>query len=36
MADLDGDMHGAVDAQHVAMALQMRVRLRVSMREQVA
>ena len=36
LADLDGDMSAAVGEQHVALALQLRVRLRVSMREQVA
>ena len=36
LADLDGDMSAAVGEEHVAMALQLRVRLRVSMREQVA
>jgi magnesium chelatase family protein len=36
LADLDGDMETAVGEAHVAMALQLRVRLRVSMREQVA
>ena len=36
LADLDGDMSNAVGEQHVALALQMRVRMRVSMREQAA
>jgi magnesium chelatase family protein len=36
IADLDGDMSSPVDQEHVAMALQLRVRLRVSVREQVA
>jgi magnesium chelatase family protein len=36
LADLDGDMSAAVGEEHVAMALQLRVRLRVSVREQVA
>jgi magnesium chelatase family protein len=36
IADLEGDPTEAVGEQHVAMALQLRVRLRVSMREQVA
>lgn len=36
IADLDGDMSAPVGEQHVAMALQLRVRLRVSVREQVA
>jgi len=36
IADLEGDPTEAVSEQHVAMALQLRVRLRVSMREQVA
>jgi magnesium chelatase family protein len=36
LADLDGDMSAAVSEDHVALALQLRVRLRVSMREQVA
>jgi magnesium chelatase family protein len=36
LADLDGDLSASVGEQHVAMALQLRVRLRVSMREQVA
>jgi magnesium chelatase family protein len=35
IADLDGDM-SAVGEQHVALALQLRVKLRVSFREQVA
>ncbi|MEP7203130.1 MAG: YifB family Mg chelatase-like AAA ATPase [Ilumatobacteraceae bacterium] len=34
--DLDGDLSAAVGEQHVALALQLRVRLRVSVREQVA
>jgi magnesium chelatase family protein len=36
IADLDGDMSAPVGPEHVAMALQLRVRLRVSVREQVA
>jgi magnesium chelatase family protein len=36
IADLDGDMSAPVGEEHVAMALQLRVRLRVSVREQVA
>ena len=36
IADLDGDSSDAVDEQHVTMALQLRVRLRVSAREQAA
>ena len=36
LADLDGDPVEAVGEQHVAMALQLRVRLRVSSREQAA
>jgi len=36
IADLDGDTSVPVGAQHVAMALQLRVRLRVSVRKQVA
>ena len=36
LADLDGDLSAAVGEQHVALALQLRVRLRVSVREQVA
>ena len=36
IADLDGDVVTAVGEQHVAMALQLRVRLRASPREQVA
>jgi magnesium chelatase family protein len=36
LADLDGDPSAAVSEQHVALALQLRVRLRVSVREQVA
>jgi magnesium chelatase family protein len=36
IADLDGDLSAAVGEQHVALALQLRVRLRVSVREQVA
>jgi magnesium chelatase family protein len=36
IADLDGDMSAPVGQEHVAMALQLRVRLRVSVREQVA
>lgn len=36
LADLDGDPSASVGEQHVALALQLRVRLRVSMREQVA
>ena len=36
IADLDGDTSAAVAEQHVALALQLRVRLRVSVREQVA
>jgi magnesium chelatase family protein len=36
IADLDGDMSAPVGPEHVAMALQLRVRLRVSAREQVA
>ena len=36
LADLDGELSEPVGAQHVALALQLRVRLRVSMREQVA
>ena len=36
IADLEGDPTAAVGEQHVAMALQLRVRLRVSLREQVA
>jgi magnesium chelatase family protein len=36
IADLDGDMSAVVAEQHVALALQLRVRLRVSVREQVA
>ena len=36
IADLDGDATAPVGEQHVAMALQMRVRLRASLREQVA
>lgn len=36
IADLDGDMSAPVCEEHVAMALQLRVRLRVSVREQVA
>jgi magnesium chelatase family protein len=36
IADLDGDPSAAVGEQHVAMALQLRVRMRVSLREQVA
>ncbi len=36
LADLDGDLTALVGEQHVAMALQLRVRLRVSMREQAA
>jgi magnesium chelatase family protein len=36
LADLDGDLTAPVGEQHVAMALQLRVRLRVSMREHAA
>ena len=36
LADLDGELSAPVGAEHVALALQLRVRLRVSMREQVA
>ena len=36
LADLDGELSAPVGVQHVALALQLRVRLRVSMREQVA
>ncbi len=36
LADLDGEISAPVGEQHVALALQLRVRLRVSMREQVA
>jgi magnesium chelatase family protein len=36
LADLDGDPEAPVGQQHVAMALQMRVRLRVSARERAA
>ncbi len=36
LADLDGQLSAPVGADHVALALQLRVRLRVSMREQVA
>ena len=36
IADLDGDTSAPVGQEHVAMALQLRVRLRVSVREQVA
>ena len=36
IADLDGDMSAPVGAEHVALALQLRIRLRVSVREQVA
>ena len=36
LADLDGALSAPVAAEHVALALQLRVRLRVSMREQVA
>lgn len=36
LADLDGDLCAAVGEEHVAMALQLRVKLRVSVREQVA
>jgi magnesium chelatase family protein len=36
LADLDGDFAGPVGDEHVALALQLRVRLRVSMRQQVA
>ena len=36
IADLDGDISAPVGAEHVALALQLRVRLRVSVREQVA
>ena len=36
LADLDDDSSDAVGEQHVAMALQLRVRLRVSAREQAA
>jgi magnesium chelatase family protein len=36
LADLDGELSTAVGEQHVALALQLRVRLRVSVREQVA
>ena len=36
IADLDGGTSAAVAEQHVALALQLRVRLRVSVREQVA
>jgi magnesium chelatase family protein len=36
LADLDGEFSAAVGEEHVALALQLRVRLRVSMRQQVA
>lgn len=36
IADLDGQVSALVSEQHVALALQLRVRLRVSVREQVA
>ena len=36
IADLDDDLPATVGEQHVALALQLRVRLRVSFREQVA
>ena len=36
LADLDGDVSAPISQEHVALALQLRVRLRVSMREQVA
>ena len=36
LADLDGDPAMPVGEQHVALALQLRIRLRVSMREQAA
>jgi magnesium chelatase family protein len=36
IADLEGDSTAAVGEQHVALALQLRVRMRVSLREQVA
>jgi magnesium chelatase family protein len=36
LADLDGDFAAPVGEAHVALALQLRVRLRVSMRQQVA
>jgi magnesium chelatase family protein len=36
LADLDGDPAGPIGEQHVALALQLRVRLRVSIHERVA
>jgi magnesium chelatase family protein len=36
LADLDGDLTAPIGEEHVTVALQLRVRLRVSMREQVA
>ena len=36
LADLDGDPAAPIGEQHVALALQLRVRLRVSARERVA
>jgi magnesium chelatase family protein len=36
LADLDGDPAAPVGEQHVAMALQLRVRLRVALTERVA